>query len=247
MSWTLFNVKVFTIYVKLNMHALELTSKHHFVVGARSAIFAIAVASETFCSMNLKFPVVRSHSTRSCPCVLLYMANIVFPTWTYPILLFVFSVRCFHHSSSFFLSHIHLLTNRFLVNDNLISLFSHFRGFPLCKWASVIKTCAFTPQALSSTCRQFPCMHAVGKLGFKNEFESAKPFVQPYSKFPQFSGIRQSQSKKVWIHAQTMVARGRFELPSAGPKPTMLVHYNRRNILSLPGWTGFPGLRSHFI
>ena len=30
-----------------------------------------------------------------------------------------------------------------------------------------------------------------------------------------------------------MVARGRFELPSAGPKPAMLVHYTRQKTASV--------------
>jgi len=32
-----------------------------------------------------------------------------------------------------------------------------------------------------------------------------------------------------------VVARGRFELPSTGPKPAMLVRYSRQSLSPLPG------------
>ena len=45
-----------------------------------------------------------------------------------------------------------------------------------------------------------------------------------------------------------LVARGRFELPSAGPKPTMLVHYTRRSLTVAsappPGLATFPFFRA---
>ena len=50
------------------------------------------------------------------------------------------------------------------------------------------------------------------------------------------------------VDMKSVVARGRFELPSAGPKPTMLVHYTRRSLTVTsappPGLTTFPFFRA---
>ena len=45
------------------------------------------------------------------------------------------------------------------------------------------------------------------------------------SKNKQESSPSKRKSKETNPNSEKLVARGRFELPSAGPKPTMLVHY----------------------